>query len=629
MTGPILFLVPARGRSQRIPGKNLRPVGGIPLVARAIRLARDAASQVPGGPHRVVCSTDDPEIAAVARAWGAEVIDRPAELATDAATSVDVALHALDAIGGADPRGAPDVVVLLQPTSPLTEPPDVVSALRAFEDGGRRNVVSVTDSHPASWHVRPGDDPVPSLERAAGEDATQLLSGAIYVAAADRLQATRRFLDDATIAVPIPRERSVDVDEPEDLVVAEALDAARASAAVARQDTSTAAAPEGRRRIAVLTTGRQDWGILRTTAEAIRAHPDLELVLIAGGMHLSPRHGATVGAIRADGFEPDELLDWLSGDDTAGDPPADRQVGPALTAIGAALRRRRPDALVLAGDRFETAAAALAATVDLVPIIHLHGGEQTLGAFDDALRHAISKLAHLHLVSHEEHAARLVAMGEDRATIHVVGTPGLDGLHRGDLPDRAELERDLGLVLEPPVVVVTVHPATLDADPLADARAVVAAMDAVDATYVVTLPNVDPGAAGIVSILEAAARGPRRIAVRALGERRYWGLLRVADAMLGNSSSGVAEAPAIGLPVVNVGDRQAGRRRSGNVIDVEPDGPLVADALGRALDPAFRKGLREADRPPSDGRAGERIAHIISTWHPSRPPRKAPIDLPG
>jgi UDP-N-acetylglucosamine 2-epimerase (non-hydrolysing) len=348
--------------------------------------------------------------------------------------------------------------------------------------------------------------------------------------------------------------------------------------------------------IAVLTTGRQDWGILRSVCAAIRAEPALRLLLVAGGMHLSARHGRTVDALVADGFTPDATLDWV-----ADDAPADVQAGIALERTGAWLREASPDALVLVGDRFETAAAALAATVDGVPIVHLHGGEETRGAFDDALRHAVTKLAHLHLVSHEVHRRGVIALGEDPATVHVIGAPGLDNLFREDLPDREELVRDLGLGLDPPLVIVTVHPATLDADPEAAAHAVAAAMDAVPATYVVTLPNVDPGSDAVATRMIAAGQAARRVVVPALGERRYWGLLRIADAVLGNSSSGVIEAPA--------------------------DGPAVAAALRRALEPASRDEARAARPPLADGRAGERAARMIAAWHPARPPRKAPLPV--
>jgi len=378
------------------------------------------------------------------------------------------------------------------------------------------------------------------------------------------------------------------------------------------------------RRIAVLTTGRQDWGIVHSTCAAIRAHPDLELVLWAGGTHLSRRHGFTVDQVRADGFEPDAGFAWLDGEQ---DPPADAQSASALAAIGAQLRTSPVDALVLAGDRFETAAAALAATVDLVPIVHLHGGEQTLGAFDDALRHAITKLSHLHLVSSEEHARRVRALGEDPASIHVVGAPGLDAAFRPDLPDRAALGARLGVGLDAPVVIVTVHPATLEADPARAARAVVGAMDLVPATYVITLPNTDPGAREVRELLVEAGAAPGRVVVEALGERGYWGLLRVADAVLGNSSSALVEAPVVGLPAVDVGLRQAGRARGANVIDAPAEADAVAEALRRALTPAFRDVARTATPALADGRAGARIADIIAGWHPSSPPTKPPIRL--
>lgn len=381
------------------------------------------------------------------------------------------------------------------------------------------------------------------------------------------------------------------------------------------------------RRVAVLTSGRQDWGLLRSTCVALRDEHDVDVLVFVGGMHLSARHGHTATIVREDGFEPAAELAWL-GDDAGADPPAHRQAGGALVEVGDALARLAPDALVLAGDRLETAAAAVAATVTRVPLVHLHGGEQTGGAFDDALRHAISKLAHLHLVSHEEHARRLYAMGEDPASVHVIGAPGLDALARPDLPDRAALEASLGVALDPPVVVVTVHPATLDPDPSAVVIPVLAAMAEVPATYVVTLPNSDPGGDAIrVALLDHVAGRPGVVVVPALGERRYWGLLSVADALLGNSSSALIEAPALDLPAVDVGDRQAGRRRETNVISSSTEPAAVAGALRRALDPAFRASVRAAHPVLADGRAGARAARIIAAWEPSRPPRKAPIPV--
>jgi len=222
--GPILFLVPARGGSRRIPRKNLREVAGIPLVGHAVRTARLTAGQLPGGPHIVACSTDDAEIAAAARAWGAEIIDRPAHLATDKATSVDAVIHALDAVEASGRR--PSALVLLQPTSPLTEPSDVVVALELFEGAAGRGVVSVMRTHPVAWH-RARDlegvlrDPPPS-------DAQLLLTGAFYICVTDAVRQTRSLAHPgATLGLEVPADRSVDIDEPSDLISAEQLAMAR------------------------------------------------------------------------------------------------------------------------------------------------------------------------------------------------------------------------------------------------------------------------------------------------------------------------------------------------------------------------------------------------------------------
>jgi len=230
MNAPVLFLVPARGGSVRVPGKNLALVAGIPLVGRAVRTARLAAARIDGGPHAVVCSTDDPAIAAAAAAWGAEVLARPEQLATAGATSVDVALHALDALGA---RGATfRAIVLVQPTSPLTDPADLVEAVRLFDAGEGRSVVGITTSHPASWHLDADGEPgahgaTGALRRVDLDGAPDLLSGGVYVSDPAHLRATRAFAGPDAIGLRIPPARAVDVDEPHDLVAAEAYAAAR------------------------------------------------------------------------------------------------------------------------------------------------------------------------------------------------------------------------------------------------------------------------------------------------------------------------------------------------------------------------------------------------------------------
>ena len=372
------------------------------------------------------------------------------------------------------------------------------------------------------------------------------------------------------------------------------------------------------RSIAVLTSGRQDWGILRSTCAALRDDARFTMSLWTGGMHEAVAFGLTRRDVEAEGFVPVEKLSWIESSDDG----ASLQASRALVAVAAALERQRPAALMLVGDRFETAAAALAATLARVPLIHLHGGEETEGAFDNALRHSISKMSHLHLVSCEAHARRLKQMGEGPGSVHVVGAPGLDNLHRTDLATREELEAHLKMPLRPPVVVVTLHPATLGGEPSAEAAALVAAMDLVPATYVITLPNADPGNAAIRAALIDAAGKPGRVATTALGERRYWGLLRIADAMLGNSSSGLVEAPALGLPVVNIGERQRGRERGDNVLDAPADAERIATALRASLLPESRARARAGASPFGDGRSAPRIVEVLAAWRPPFPPVK-------
>lgn len=374
-------------------------------------------------------------------------------------------------------------------------------------------------------------------------------------------------------------------------------------------------------KLAVLTTGRQDWGILWSTCRAVREDVRFDLALLAGGTHVSAAFGRTESAIEEDGFEIAERLDWITGNETE---PAE-QAGRATALVAGALRLQEPDALLIVGDRFETAAAAIAATLSSVPIVHLHGGEVTEGAFDDLLRNAITKLSHLHLVSHDDHRRRVLAMGERPDSVIIVGAPGLDNLHRAELPDRAELEASLGIELASPVVVVTVHPTTLATATVAEVDAVLHAMQSVSATYVVTLPNIDPGHEAVRERLKQCAGRERCVVVEALGPRRFWGLLQVAAAMLGNSSSALIEAPAVELPAVNVGERQLGRVRGDNVIDAPADAASVSRALEQALDESFRDSIRGRPGPFGSGHSAERIIEVLGRWSPPKPPRKPPV----
>jgi UDP-hydrolysing UDP-N-acetyl-D-glucosamine 2-epimerase len=370
------------------------------------------------------------------------------------------------------------------------------------------------------------------------------------------------------------------------------------------------------RRIAVLTTGRQDYGILRSTVHALLAHPVWHPRVWAGAMHCDARFGRTADLVRADGVPVHRELVTLEAER---DPAA--EAARMLTAVSAAIADERPEALLLVGDRTETAAAGLAAAIMGVPIVHVHGGEESEGAVDNALRHALTKLAHLHLVSHELHAERVRQMGEPGETVIVVGPPGVDNMHRDDLATRAELEAALGGALRAPVLVVTHHPATLGDDPAAEAAEIAAALEGHSGTIVVTMPNSDAGADAIRAVWQRLAAGPADVrCVEALGERRYWGLLRLADAVLGNSSSGVIEAPAAGVPSLTIGDRQAGRLMPAGVLHV----PAESEAIRAALHAVLRAERSfDADVPPyPTGPVAPRIITALEGWTPPQPARK-------
>lgn len=333
-------------------------------------------------------------------------------------------------------------------------------------------------------------------------------------------------------------------------------------------------------------------------------------------MHLSERHGRTIELLAKDGIRVSREIDYLS---TQPAPGAD--AARALLLVDEALREEHPDMILLVGDRTETIAAGMAATINRVPIVHLHGGEESEGAIDNAIRHALTKLAHLHLVSHEEHARRVRQMGEEPTNVVVVGPPGLDNAQRSDLLGRDQVLTEIGEILPDPLVLVTYHPTTLGEEPLQEVQALAAGLDDVPASYVITQPNTDQGGATIADFWQKWVRKRRRtILVDSLGDRCYWSLLRYASAVVGNSSSGIIEAPAVGIPVVNVGDRQKGRLRFGPVHDVPAQSAAIATALRQALaleNESPRKGVR-CDREL----VAPRIVEALAQWGPPKPPRK-------
>ena len=373
------------------------------------------------------------------------------------------------------------------------------------------------------------------------------------------------------------------------------------------------------KRIGVVTVSRSDYGHLRPVLEALRRAPDLELLLLVAGMHLASEFGLTVRDIEADGFPISARVEMLGGGDTPEAVAA--ATGRGVAGFGEAFARLRPDVVVVLGDRFEMLAAAVAALPFALPVAHIHGGEVSEGAMDNQIRHAITKLAHLHFASAEPHARRIAAMGEEPWRIHTVGAPGLDRLATTEPLPRAALARELGLPEAGPWLLVTFHPVTLEyRDTAAHIDELLAALEKTDGFIVITYPNADTAGRLIIErIEEFAGRHPRRCRLaKSLGERLYLSLLRHADLMIGNSSSGLIEAPSFGLPVVNVGSRQRGRLRGTNVIDVEPSREDILRGIEAAQALPFRVRARAAANPYGDGHAAPRIVEIL---------RSVPIDV--
>jgi UDP-hydrolysing UDP-N-acetyl-D-glucosamine 2-epimerase len=370
--------------------------------------------------------------------------------------------------------------------------------------------------------------------------------------------------------------------------------------------------PAGKRTIGVVTVARSDYGHLIPLLESLRDTPEITLQLYAAGAHLSPRFGHTVDVIAADGWPITDRIEMTAASDAAVDVAA--AAGSGLAGFARAFARGRPDLIVLLGDRLEMLAAAVAALPLTIPVAHLHGGEVTEGAIDEQARHAISKLAHLHFPAAERYARRILRMGEELWRVHCCGAPGLDRLARLASVPREELARRVGLPLLRPTLLVTFHPVTLEpGETERQVEELAAALDAVQGTVIITYPGADVGYRAVIGRLEALARSrPETRMATGLGEDGYCSLLREADVMVGNSSSGLIEAPSFGLPVVNVGSRQRGRLRAANVIDVEPARSEIVAGVRRALDPAFRASLAGLANPYGDGHAAPRIAKVLA-----------------
>jgi UDP-hydrolysing UDP-N-acetyl-D-glucosamine 2-epimerase len=361
------------------------------------------------------------------------------------------------------------------------------------------------------------------------------------------------------------------------------------------------------RTIGVVTVARSDYGIYLPILRGIQADPQLRLHLMVSGAHLAPGFGLTINAIREDGFEIGERIEML----LASDSPEGiaKSIGVGVMGFAQAFTRLRPDILLVLGDRFEMHAAALAALPFNIPVAHIHGGEVTLGAMDDALRHSLTKLSHLHFVSTPEYARRVAQLGEEAWRIAVSGASSLDNLNSMVLPTRGQLEAQFGFCLEPAPLLVTFHPVTLELDQTEfQTVELMAALNELNMPVIFTMPNADTKNSIIRRhVAEYVNSHTAAWSVENLGTYNYFGVMQYAAAMIGNSSSGILEAPSFKLPVVNIGTRQAGRVRAANVLDVDYARGAIVSGVQRAISPEFRQTLSSLANPYGDGHAAERV----------------------
>lgn len=369
------------------------------------------------------------------------------------------------------------------------------------------------------------------------------------------------------------------------------------------------------RKVAVVTGSRAEYGLLYWVLHDLRAAAGVELQLIVTGMHLSPEFGMTVNVIEKDGFAIARRVEMLLSSDTAGG--VAKSMGLGVMGMSDALEQLRPDVVLVLGDRFEILAAVQACLVHNIPVAHIAGGDTTEGAFDESIRHAITKMAHVHFVTNELSARRVRQLGEDPRHVHVVGNPGLDHLKRMPLLDRAALADSLGAPLGARNLLITFHPVTLEpGESERQFGELLAALEATgdDTTLWFTRPNADTGGRAISALLDSwAAKHPARVHVHSsLGQLRYLSLMAQVDAVVGNSSSGLYEAPSFRIPTVNIGDRQRGRLATSSVLDCAPERAAIQAALVRAL----ALDCSAVVNPYGDGESSARIVSALAALPP-------------
>jgi UDP-hydrolysing UDP-N-acetyl-D-glucosamine 2-epimerase len=370
------------------------------------------------------------------------------------------------------------------------------------------------------------------------------------------------------------------------------------------------------RKIAVFTGTRAEYGLLYWLLKDIQTDADLQLQLLVSGTHLSPEFGCTYQQIEQDGFTIDEKIEILLSSDTA--VGVAKSMGLGVLGFTDALSRLKPDALVILGDRFEALAAAQTAMILRIPVIHLHGGEITEGAYDDAIRHAITKLSHIHCTSTDEYRKRVIQLGEAPDRVKNVGAIGLDHLSRSTFMTMTELSQSLDFPITHPYILVTYHPVTLaDEEPEKSFQALINALDEFpEHQIILTYPNADDGGRKIIPLLESYANKntKRVLSIKSLGQIRYLSAVKYAAAVVGNSSSGVIEVPSFDVATIDIGMRQKGRLAAKSVIHCSPNKKDIVNAIQNGISKKYKIDNEEIINPYGQGDASGQIIKLLKKF---------------
>jgi GDP/UDP-N,N'-diacetylbacillosamine 2-epimerase (hydrolysing) len=367
-----------------------------------------------------------------------------------------------------------------------------------------------------------------------------------------------------------------------------------------------------RRKINVVTGGRSDYGLLKWLMKAIQADKDLELQVIATGMHLSSRYGSTLNEIQQDGFTIDEKVECLdAGDSTLNMTNA---MAKTMTGCAEAYARLKPDVVLVLGDRFEIFSAVVSALVAKIPVAHLHGGEITAGAIDESFRHAITKMSALHFVANDEYRCRVLQMGENPSRVFNVGGLGVDAILNVELLSKEQISNDLEINFLSKSLLITFHPetATANSAELQIKEILNALAKLADTTLIFTMPNADTGNSIVTDLIRHfVTEGNNRYFFESLGQTRYLSILNLIDGVIGNSSSGLAEAPSFKIGTVNIGERQNGRIQASSVLNCEASETQIIKAIEDMYSDAFQSRLKTTVNPYGTGGSSARITEIL------------------